>query len=184
MTTQAIADQLGITRQGVEAILKRVESRELVRLSKSVERVKVTNHHRLEHVIEESFAAWHKSKEPLKRASRKKTGGVNINPDGDDDDCEQEVTSTEVIERTGDVRYLHTGMGAMEAEAKLWGLEVLPASNERASSISELAQDMKRRGEEYETRQNAEDTPDDSARTPDGRASGVAEVQGGPGPVQ
>jgi hypothetical protein len=183
-STQTIADQLGMTRQGVEAILARLERRELKKLSKRIARHKVTHHHRYEHVVEETFDAWHASKKPLKRAQRRVKGGVNVNPSGDDDDCQEEISSTEVTERTGDVNYLHTGMAAMKNQAQLWGLEVLPASQDQASSISHLSEDMQRRGEEYDAREAEEELTRDPAGTPPDGADRAPEVQDGPGPVQ
>jgi hypothetical protein len=147
-TTKAIAEELGITRQGVEATLQRLESRELGRLARWVDSVKVTQHHQLETIIEESFHAWFESKKPLKRARREMTAGDDDGPGAPG----SEVMSTDVIERTGDVAYLDMAMKAMDGQAELWGLYVLPAANEQASSISQLMADLKKRGEEQETR--------------------------------
>jgi DNA-binding transcriptional regulator LsrR (DeoR family) len=147
-TTRAIALALGISRQGVEKILRRIDRRELVRLATRLDALKVTQHHQLETIIEESFHAWEKSCQPLKRA-RKTTG--------DDGGDTSEVMSTDVIERCGDVSYLETVMQAMDAQARLWGLEVLPAAHERPSSLSQLMADLKARAEEYETRERAAD---------------------------
>jgi hypothetical protein len=162
-----------MTRQGVEALLDRVNARELVKLSKKVEHSKVTNHHRHEYIISESLAAWEKSKEPQKRASRK-TSGLG---DGDGDGVVgEEVTSTDVIERCGDTTYLRTAMESMSQQADLWGLKVLPASQERASSISSLAEDMKKRGAEYEARQATEDTGGNPDGTPPATPDGTPAV--------
>ena len=174
-TCRAIAEVLGITRQAVDKALDRVEGRELKRLSKRVERTKVRNHNRLDEIVEAAFDAWFRSTEPLKRASRK-TRGAGGSDEGDAG--VDEVTSTDVIEQTGDVRYLHLAMDAMDRQAKLWGLEVLPAQNERVSSISSLVEDIKARANKYEAGKASEDADRDPARAsgPDqGGAEGVPE---------
>jgi hypothetical protein len=171
-TTQAIADRLGMTRQGIEALLKRVETRELKRLTGSWERLKVTDHHRYEHAVQESFDAWHRSKKPIGKAGRrtvKAAGGL-----GDDDQLggDQIVETADKIEQTGNVAYLHTAFKAMSEQADLWGLKVLPASNDTASSISQLAEDAAKRAKVYEARKEREATPRDSAGTPGNDPSG------------
>ena len=82
-----IAGELGLTQQGISKLLGRIEARELIRLSSSVERIKVVQSGQLDHVIEESIEAWHRSKVARKRALRRvSTGGDGDGQGGDGDE--------------------------------------------------------------------------------------------------
>lgn len=112
-----IAAKLGVTRRAIGIILDRVEARELERLAKSVERIKTVQNGQLEHIIDESFQAWRKSKKPRSRAVEKEVDG-------------EKATQTEALEQTGDPRHLATAMSAMDRQRSLWGLDVQAAAQE------------------------------------------------------
>lgn len=186
-----IATELGIGQPSVSKLLGRVEARELKRMSKSVERVKVTQHSQLEHVIEEALDAWHRSKTPRKRAARKTVGGMPPMPHGDDDDpahisVPDTVETSEIIERDGDTGYLYAAMTAMGNIRSLWGLDVAPALQEPASSIASLTADLFARASSYEQRSATTQASEagntaGAAPAPEG---GASEVPDGPEPIQ
>jgi len=172
-----IARELGLTQSGVSRLLRRVESRELRRMSKSIERIKAVQNAAFEAIIEESLEAWQRSKTPRKRAARKTSGDGQ----GGADDA---VETTEVVERDGDCSYLYAAMNAMGGQRSLWGLDVAPALQEPASSIARLAQDLFARGSSYEQRQAEQGQPGDPPEPVRPDPGGVAEVPDGPEPVQ
>jgi hypothetical protein len=124
-------------------ILQRIEKRELKALSEHWSGIKVQVSNQLDYIISQCSESWDRSKEPRKRASQKTDG------DGD------EITSTDVVEQCGDVRYLETWMKAASMKMSLFGLHVQPAENEVNFTITELVADMKRREEEYESGESA-----------------------------
>jgi len=149
-----IAAELGLSQPGVCKMLGRIESRELKRLTKNVERLKVSQNGQLEHVIEEAVDAWHRSKTPKKRAARRTTADDG---QGDGQGGGGEVQTTEIIERDGDPSHLYCAMVAMGNQRSLWGLDVMPALSEPAASVAELARDLLTRGATYENRKQAEE---------------------------
>lgn len=164
-THARIALKLGLTRRAVGLILDRVERRELRRLAESVERQKVTQTGQLEHIIDETLEAWRASKEP-----RNRVVAVGPSPKAED------VEKTEVIDQTGDCRHLHAAMAAMDRLRDLWGLNVMAASQETASSISQVTRAMSERVRRFEARQ-AEAAP------PGSPAGADAGPGGGAGPL-
>lgn len=174
-----IADELRMSQGGVSRLLQRIERRELKRMSRSVESIKVTQNAQLEHIVGESLDAWDRSKTPRKRAARKTAGS------GDGDGDGATVETSEVVERDGDCSYLYAAMNAMGAQRSLWGLDVAPALQEPAASVASLAADCLARGLAYEQRKEPQASPaGDPAGA--GRADpvGAAEVPRGPLPVQ
>jgi predicted transcriptional regulator len=109
--TQAqIATVLGVTRQAVAKMLDRAQKAAGERMSAIVEKVKVRDLDRLEHIISEAMRAWHRSK----RTRVKET--VKTDEDGS--------SLTVAKERTaGDARYLDVAVEAMERQAKMLGID-------------------------------------------------------------
>lgn len=186
-----IADELGITQSGVSRLLARVERRELRRLSKAVERLKVVQSAQLDHVIEESIDAWHRSKTPRKRAASKTEipGGGGDGHGGDDQGGE--TRTTEVVERDGEASYLYAAMTALTHQRSLWGLDVAPALQDPVGSIADLTRDLFRRAAEYEQRGDGEGEGQtqagpagDPSRAGPADPGGTDEVPPGPGPLQ
>lgn len=178
----AIAEELGITQSAVSKLLARIERRELKRLAAAVERQKVTQHFHLEHVASEAFQAWDRSKTPRKRAaSRRSIDGGGGGGDGQGGD---EVQTTEVIERDGDPSYLYAAMQALGNLRSLWGLDVLAAQQDAASTIAAITRDMAERAESYERDEATQGGAGDPGRTDGPDAGGAPQVPDGPGPVQ
>jgi hypothetical protein len=171
-TTQSIANVLGITRQGVEAILDRVEKREAAKLSRSFHRVKARHYHQLEHVKEETIDAWHQSKE----------AGHRVKQTGDGGDGEG-ATVTEAFNREGNVQYLHTAMKAMSHQAEILGLNVEAASQDVASAASVAIEAMEKRGNE-DSNPPAPGAADDAPGDAPSSGGGTHEVSHGSEPVQ
>jgi hypothetical protein len=183
-TQGRIGDELGITQGAISKLLARVEARESRRMAKRSGRVKVVQSAVLDHITEEAIDAWHRSKAPRKRAASKRSmpGG-----DGDAGDAGDEVQTTEVVERDGDTGYLYAAMTAMGHQRSLWGLDVAPALQDPAASVSELVRDFVGRGATYEQRRagRAEDgKAGDPARTDPADPRGIGEVPDGPVTVQ
>jgi hypothetical protein len=73
---QRIADRLGVDRSTIGKALKRIDQRVLERLTRRAAREKVVQSERLEYLLAEATAAWHRSKEPTKSQTRRTvTGG-------------------------------------------------------------------------------------------------------------
>src|SRR5262245_15797585 len=103
---EAIARELGIHRVTVTRILSRLDKRALQRLSQVVESKKVAQTEQLDWIISQCLRAWEKSKTPLRRAARKSVPLPGQEPA--EPGIEQQTT--EVIERDGDVSFLHAAM--------------------------------------------------------------------------
>lgn len=173
-----IAEAIAVSQPAVSKILRRVETRELKRLSESVERIKVIQTGELEHVIEETVDAWHRSKLPKKRAIQRTVSGGGHDEDGDGPN---QISTQEAVERDGDPAYLYAAMNAMDRVRALWGLDVAPALQDPTSSVAELARDLLKRADAYDQRTQttpAVDTgecgpadPGRAAQVPDGPES-------------
>ncbi len=172
LTHDRIARRLGVTRRAVGLILDRVEKRELKRLAASVERQKVTQTGQLEHLIDESLRAWRKSKQP-----RNRVVASGANPKSED------IEKTEVVDQTGDPRYLAAAMEAMDRMRDLWGLNVQAAAQESAGSVSEIVREMAERARRYE-QTPAEGHPADPGGDAAGDRGRAGGLPGGPGAVQ
>jgi hypothetical protein len=176
-----IAAQIGVCQQAVSKILARVEARELKRLSESVERLKVEQTGQLGHVIEESVDAWHRSKQPRKRATSRTGGGSDDEDGGGGSDT---VKTLDVIERDGDPAFLYAAMNAMDRIRSLWGLDVSPALQDPAASVAELARDLLKRSDAYEQRKAQEGQADHPGRDGAADPGGAPPVPAQPESVQ
>lgn len=172
-THERIARRIGVTRRAVGLILDRVEKRELKRLAASVERQKVTQTGQLEHVVDESLRAWRKSKQP-----RNRVVASGANPKSED------IEKTEVVDQTGDPRYLAAAMEAMDRIRDLWGLNVQAAAQDSAGSVAEIVREMSERARRYEDRRAQADPAGDSPGAGEAAGGGAGPVQAGPEPVQ
>jgi DNA-binding CsgD family transcriptional regulator len=141
-TLQRIADHLGLSASGIWRALRRIEKRELRNLSEHYQGLKAQVAAQLDYIVSQCSESWDKSKEPRRRATQKASDG-------------EEVTTSDIIEQCGDVRYLETWMKAASMKMSLFGLHVQPAENEVNFTITELVADMKRREEEYESGESA-----------------------------
>ena len=181
MSHQRIAEEIGLSPSGVSRLLARIERRELRRMSKHVERVKVVQYYTLEHISSEALEAWERSKTPRKRAGSKRSGGSG---EGIAGDLVDEVLTSEVIERDGDVSYLYCAMQSLANVRSLWGLDVAPAQQDAVTSITSITRDMADKARAYEDREQAEATPAGDTGGPGGPdAGGAPEVHAGSEPV-
>jgi hypothetical protein len=136
-TLQRIGDHLALSAEGVRKIEARVAERESRRLAKGVHRVKARQNGQLEHIIEEEFDAWHKSKDPRTRVVEK------TNPDG------EVVKTVEAVEGLGDSRHLQVAMQAQGAQRELLGLNIMAAPYP-AAHVSDVTLQMAERGQKFE----------------------------------
>jgi hypothetical protein len=118
MSPTAIAQEIGIARQSVHRIIRRVESRYRELTLATVDEMKSRQARRLEHVADEAMAAWERSKQPLRRVrltTRKLRGSI-------DGASHADRTETQVRMRVGDVRYLAQAREALADLRKLYGI--------------------------------------------------------------
>jgi len=153
LTLRAIAKELGLSPEGVRKVLKRVDDRELAALSESYQNLKVAQDSRLETIISESFEAWFKSKEPLRRVRQ------TTNAEG------EEVTVNEAIEREGTVAYLDRARAALADQRSLWGLDVQAQEQEEYFNIADITRAIVARSDAYDRRLAEESAKPDP--TPD-----------------
>lgn len=169
-TTRTIATMEGISHQMVQKILDRVEARALKHMSKRIEQRKMRRAGQIATIIQTGFDQSDKSLEPRTQVTEK------ISPDG-------EVTKiTQVAEQQGDTKWLYLAMAAMAQEFKLLGMEVLPASQEMADSISGIIESIKIRAQQHaQAKKAAAALTEGTAQTD---PNGTEGMQGGPEPVQ
>jgi predicted transcriptional regulator len=118
-----IAADLGISQAAVSKILKRVELRLLRELSETVDRQKVRQTVRLEHVFAEAMRAWTESKaDRTRRRQRKSESGAGAS-----------LAELTVENSHGDPRYLGEARQALADVRKLWGLDAPQKVDLRAS---------------------------------------------------
>jgi DNA-binding CsgD family transcriptional regulator len=123
-TPSAIARDVGIARQSVHRIIRRVEARYHEQIASSVGALKARQARALEAVLDEALDAWERSKGPARRV-RKETGqpsgvrsrGLHAVSGGRTD-----LTRTEVQSRVGDPRFLTEAREALADLRKLYGL--------------------------------------------------------------
>jgi hypothetical protein len=170
-TLQRIAEHLGLSREGVRKILRRIDARELAALSKHYEHTKIAQYHRLEHIIEEASLSWDRSKTPKKKVGQKTT----------DDGDGGTVTASEAIERDGDTSYLYAMMAAMTQQRSLLGLDVAPAPNETNWTITDIVKNMQERSRQRAERLAKEKESSAGRALPGPESQGLhGELSGGP----
>lgn len=152
-TLQTIADELGLSREGVRKVLLRVDNRELKRIAEEYRTLKVSQDSRLETLIEESFGAWFKSKDPVERARRtEREGGVGGRGGGD-----ESVSQIETVSREGNPAYIDKIRGLLSDQRSLWGLDVQAQPHAEYTTLSEVARKMDERAKAYEAEVAAEE---------------------------
>lgn len=110
-----IARDLGISQAAVSKILKRVETRHLHGWAETLERQKVKQTLRLEHLFAEAIRAWHESKADTTRRRQRQTQGG--------DGAGATVAELVVENQHGDPRYLDEARKALADQRKLSGLD-------------------------------------------------------------
>jgi predicted transcriptional regulator len=111
-----IAADLGISQAAVSKILKRVELRLLREMADTVERQRVRQTLRLEHLFTESMRAWEQSKvDNTRRRQRKSEGRAG--------GAGSTIAEIVVENQHGDARYLDEARKALADHRKIWGLD-------------------------------------------------------------
>jgi len=121
-----IAESLGVHQSQISRWLDVTNRRELARLSKHVERQKVTQTAWLEHIFDEALQAWERSKQPRARVTRRQGEAPEIlGKDGKviGRGKSPEQTATQHEQRDGDPVHLQTAMQAARELRRLWGLD-------------------------------------------------------------
>lgn len=116
-TQHAIASDVHVSQAAVSKILARVDERLLQELSARVERQKVRQTQRLEHLYAEALHAWEQSKADATRRRQRQSDAAGSNGGG------QTVAEVVVETKHGDPRFLDEGRKALADLRKLWGLE-------------------------------------------------------------
>lgn len=110
-----IAADLGVSQAAISKLLKRVELRLLREMADQVERQKVRQTLRLEHIFTESMQAWEESKRDTTRRRQRKTESAGASGG----------TLAEIVSENqhGDPRYLEEARKALADHRKVWGLD-------------------------------------------------------------
>lgn len=118
-TEPRIADHLGVTKQAVSAMLKRVSVRVLAELKENVELVKADQTAQLQWIASEATTAWHHSKQDAQ------TVKTVVGPQGEDDGLGTATIKEEttVKGQAGDPALLSQARGALADIRSIWGLD-------------------------------------------------------------
>ncbi len=176
MSGRTIAERLGISHTGVGLILHRVYARVDKQFVKHISHKKALQDGQLTHAVEECFGAWERSKLPKKKAASRTV-------EGGDGEGGGEVTTSEIVERDGDVQYLYAAATFLRDLRSLHGLDIAPALQDASASVAELVRDMVSRGSEHD-KEAAEDQAGHQPGAAQADSGGAGEVQVGPGPIQ
>lgn len=116
-----IAAELGVTQPAVSQMLARVEQRVLEGMQDIVERVKLEQNARLEHVISEALTAWEGSKKPSTHTTiRDIVDGQQLQK-GQQGQLMDRTTS---INQSGpNTSYLRIVLDALAAQREVWGID-------------------------------------------------------------
>jgi DNA-binding CsgD family transcriptional regulator len=123
-TPSAIAREVGIARQSVHRIIRRVEAKYNQAIGATVERLRARQARTLWAVVDEAVDAWERSKQ-LSRRVRKETrqpGGPRRGG-GRSSGVLTDLTRTDVQSRVGDPRFLAEAREALADLRKLYGLD-------------------------------------------------------------
>jgi len=127
-TPSAIAREVGIARQSVHRIIRRVEAKYNKLTASSVRMLKARQARALWAVVDEAVEAWERSKQPARRV-RKESGRAGDSRSGERRGNSRgggdrtELTRTDVQSRVGDPRYLTEAREALADLRKLYGLD-------------------------------------------------------------
>jgi len=127
-TPTAIANQLGLARQSVHRIIRRVEARYNTSIMATVAEIKARQAIMLEGAMDEAMSAWERSKNPSKRIRKQSgKGGVEGRAGQSNEHVETQVES-----QVGDPRYLAEARAALADLRKLYGLNAPAKSSDGA----------------------------------------------------
>jgi DNA-binding CsgD family transcriptional regulator len=128
-TPSAIARDVGIARQSVHRIIRRVEAKYHEAIWATVERLKARQARALEAVLDEALDAWERSKQ-LARRVRKESGQPGSLRSAESrrgrrngSGGRMDLTRTDVQSRVGDPRFLTEAREALADLRKLYGLD-------------------------------------------------------------
>ena len=117
-TQHEIGADLRISQAAVSKILTRADARALPELAERVERQKVRQTQRLEHLYAELLRAWEQSKTDATRRRQRKS-----EPAGGGSERAQTIAELTVESQHGDPRYLEESRKVLADLRKLWGLD-------------------------------------------------------------
>lgn len=127
-TPSAIARDVGIARQSVHRIIRRVEAKYNQVIGATVERLKARQARTLWAVVDEALDGWERSKEPVRRVRKESgsrgPGGLpgHDSRGGGRSGNRTDLTRTEVESRVGDPRFLAQAREALADIRKLYAL--------------------------------------------------------------
>ncbi len=120
-TQQRIANELGITQQAVQAILKRLDMRFLAKADELIAEQKAAQTSQLQYIADEAMQAWERSK--LDAVTQVTVSGrAHVTKDGDMVDMPDEIKITRQGQ-SGDPRLLDQARGALADIRKVWGID-------------------------------------------------------------
>ena len=120
-THRRIADELNVDHSTVTRILQRVSKRAIAHLTEVVQEQIVAQLAQLEYITDETFQAWHRSKEPEKSVAKRTMPGAR-NKFGQQASNEEITIQTQ--DQDGNVRYLTEARAALTDIRKLLNIEI------------------------------------------------------------
>jgi predicted transcriptional regulator len=127
-TQHEIAADLRVSQAAVSKMLARADARVLPELAEHVERHKVRQTQRLEHLYAELLRAWDRSKADSTRRRQRKS-----DPAGGGTGAGQTVAEVTVESRQGEAQYLEEARKVLADLRKVWGLDAPQRLDLRAS---------------------------------------------------
>jgi hypothetical protein len=122
-----IAQRIGIDNKTVHRIIKRMSDHLAVEFMDEIRRLRVEHTMRLSHIVEESMAAWRKSKRPGVTETVNQSGG-DASPAAEPVATGQSDVSrvTKTVHQCGNAAYLSEARAAMAEIRKIWGADTKP----------------------------------------------------------
>jgi predicted transcriptional regulator len=146
-TQRQIAEQLKVSHQAVDKMLRRVEVRLLAALERRGKREKARQSEILDYIAAEALGAWRASKETFKSSTKKTrrvpqrqsaSGAIIRTPEDDRASLEEILSRAE--SRHGNPAFLSQAREALADKRKIWGLDIAPAPQApNANPLDKLA---------------------------------------------
>jgi hypothetical protein len=120
-TPTVIAREVGIARQSVHRIIRRVESQYNESIAATVSEMRARQARVLEATVEEALDAWERSKQPFRAVRKKVARATGMTTSEGGHSVEQVDTVVEL--QVGDVRFLAEARAALADLRRLFGLD-------------------------------------------------------------
>lgn len=170
-TQQRIADDIGVDQGTICRWLDKIERRELARLSKNVEAMKVRQTGVLESILDETLQAWERSKKPKRKGTTRTASGRPIlGTDGHPIATTDETKVSEAIERDGEPAFLDRALIALRDLRRLWGIDAPERRQEESGggfTVADLAARLRANAARHDEVRAKEEAPESDGRSVD-----------------